>query len=58
MRKAAEGAGKMLWYEKFRPKIYGATALKAQINRENDLDSVAHNAVEPVIKEIPLKKVS
>jgi len=35
MRKAAEGAGKVLWYERFRPKIYGATALKAQIAREN-----------------------
>ena len=58
MRKAAEGAGKMLWYEKFRPKIYGATALKAQMNRENDLDSVTDIAVQPVIQEIPLKKVS
>ena len=34
MRKAAEGAGKVLWYERFRPKIYGATALKAQLSRE------------------------
>lgn len=34
MRKASEGAGKVLWYERFRPKIYGATALKAQWKRE------------------------
>jgi len=34
MRKASEGAGKVLWYENFRPKIYGATALKAQLKRE------------------------
>ncbi len=34
MRKMAEGAGKVFWYEKFRPKIYGATALKAQLERE------------------------
>lgn len=37
MRKAAEGAGKVLWYEGFRPKIYGATALKAQLSREEIL---------------------
>jgi len=35
MRKAAEGAGKVLWYEHFRPKLYGATALKAQLLRES-----------------------
>jgi len=35
MRKAAEGAGKVLWYERFRPKIYGASALKAQKLRES-----------------------
>ena len=34
MRKAAEGAGKVLWYQRFRPKIYGATALKHQLQRE------------------------
>lgn len=34
MRKACEGAGKVLWYNRFRPKIYGATALKAQLKRE------------------------
>ena len=34
MRKASEGAGKVLWYERFRPKIYGATALKAKLKRE------------------------
>jgi len=34
MRKASEGAGKVLWYERFRPKIYGATALKQQLKRE------------------------
>ena len=34
VQKCAEGAGKILWYEGFRPKIYGATALKAQLNRE------------------------
>ncbi len=35
IRKFAEGAGKILWYEGFRPKIYGATALKAQLSREH-----------------------
>ena len=41
MRKMAEGAGKVLWYEKFRPKIYGATALKAQLQRECEAKKTA-----------------
>ena len=26
--------GKVLWYQRFRPKIYGATALKHKLQRE------------------------
>jgi len=40
MRKASEGAGKVLWYERFRPKIYGATALKAKLKREVEAGSL------------------
>lgn len=29
MRKAAEGAGKLLWFESFRPRLYGSAWLKA-----------------------------
>jgi len=35
MRKASEGIGKVFGYERFRPKIYGAAALKKQLEREN-----------------------
>jgi len=47
MRRASEGAGKMLWYEKFRPKIYGETALKAQMSRESDSDTEVQSVVVP-----------
>lgn len=40
MRKAAEGAGKVLWYQRFRPKIYGATALKINCNEKSNNDYI------------------
>lgn len=44
MRKSCEGAGKVLWYERFRPKIYGETALKLQLKREHNRQEKASDA--------------
>jgi len=46
MRKACEGTGKFLWYEGFRPKLYGATALKAQLKREYDTETKSEDYLQ------------
>ena len=58
MRKAAEGAGKVLWYENFRPKIYGATALKAQLSREANTENPSSDDPNDDTKTVVTKRVA
>lgn len=44
LRKMSEGAGKIFWFERFRPRLYGQAALKknAKVNKVNSMRSMMH----------------